>query len=187
MLAENEDLDLAALKLSEKTAGTYPVLVLSDDPYRDARQGAEVFLIGSYVKLRNSFIPGTVSSHTTLGELFRSEVLKIAPRDEMQRIIQLNVNSNHGMSGAPVLNRRGQVVGVQQMGRVPGEGSINFCIPADYINRLDRTQDPRKFGGGMGGPPLVANLQALGMRRRLRAAGPRTVPHPHTGLGIRPE
>jgi hypothetical protein len=161
LIDSNADLDLAALRLVSATKKQYPLLIVDKNVDLDALQGITIFLIGHPVKLNWSFITGVVSGHETLGDLFRKHFLNIQPKDPAQQTIQLDVNSTFGMSGAPVLNKRERVVGVQRLGYKEGQFGINFCIPASYIKQLDVDKATQPFGGGNG--PQLQGLQALGM------------------------
>ena len=52
--------------------------------------------------------------------------------------IQLNATVNSGNSGGPVLNLRGQVVGVANA-TIPGGHGLSFATPADSIRKLLNT------------------------------------------------
>lgn len=171
LIDSDSDLDLAALRLGKQPKNAYPMLTLCTDPAAEALQGEDIFIIGHPLRLNWSVIKGIIAGHKTLGDLFRTQILKVPPKDEAQRIIQLDVSSTFGMSGAPVINLKECVVGVQRLGYKEGEFGINFCIPADYIKQLNLEKEPQKFAGG-DGPVLQNNLQALGIRNPGDAPAP---------------
>ena len=52
------------------------------------------------------------------------------------KVIQTDAAVNHGNSGGPLLNSKGQVVGiVQSKLRAASEG-VNFAIPVNYLRGL---------------------------------------------------
>jgi hypothetical protein len=67
-----------------------------------------------------------------------------------------------GMSGAPLLNLRGDLIGVQKEG-LTANSRINFCIPQESLDVLDLTKKPRKFPGGVS---LQDDFRAVGLRKQ---------------------
>jgi hypothetical protein len=146
LIALDTDLDLAAVRLKDRVAGRSLALSRSDT---DPSLGQEIVIIGHPRGLEHSFFEGKVNAAVrTRAELYRALGWKgkLPPRQARLKAIQHSVPSTIGMSGAPVLDLDGFVVGVQREG-VPNEPNINFCIPHYYIRELDLTQAPKPFPG----------------------------------------
>lgn len=87
-----------------------------------------------------------------------------------ESVLQITAPISHGSSGSPVLNTRGQVVGVATFGYEEGQ-SLNFAVNVSQIRKLNRTQNV-KVGDMVQSPletPLVrkafqyANKQSYSM------------------------
>lgn len=119
IVALNDDLDLALLKIEEPIDFEYPQLYLGDS---DAiKVGDPCFLIGNPLGLERSVSEGTVSkaARNYAGRLYIQTTAPIAP----------------GNSGGPFFNERGEVVGVVNMGAVFFDG-IGFAIPIKYVKEF---------------------------------------------------
>lgn len=86
--------------------------------------GEEILVIGSPLELKGSVTRGIISSVR--------DGLWIETKE-----IQIDAAISSGSSGGPVLNTKGEVIGVAYAGIV-GEGveSLNFAIPAERVYRL---------------------------------------------------
>jgi serine protease Do len=110
------ELDLALLKVD----GTkLPALPLAT--YSNIRQGETVFAFGSPIGLRNSLTHGLVSA-----------VARQVDPDSPQIYIQTDAPINPGNSGGPLVNIRGEVVGVNTfiMSQSGGNEGLGFAIPS---------------------------------------------------------
>jgi S1-C subfamily serine protease len=130
---QDADKDLALLRIP---GGGYPFLALSERP---PSAGADVIAIGSPgigdVALTNTVTKGIVSAVRNI---------------EGETWIQTDVSINHGNSGGPLLNSRGQVVGVNTLAANKSLYSgLNFSISAAEIEILIQTQ----FGVRLRGAP----------------------------------
>jgi serine protease Do len=107
-----EDVDLALISVSD--LGAKP-LVLGDAG--DTKVGERVLLVGSPKGFEFSVHEGLVSSvsRSGLGTAY----------------LQLDAKINPGNSGGPVVNMRGQVVGVVTLKQADAEG-IGFALPVNY-------------------------------------------------------
>jgi tetratricopeptide (TPR) repeat protein len=87
------------------------------------QEGESVVVIGNPFGLEGSVTNGIVS----------------AVRDipGFGRIIQITAPISPGSSGSPVVNMRGQVIGVATL-QITGGQSVNFAIPSERIAQLDR-------------------------------------------------
>lgn len=114
----NHDLDLALLKL--KGTG-FPALPLGNSD--SIQPGEEVFAIGTplLVELGQSVSKGIISG-----------IRKVEEKD----YIQADVKVNPGNSGGPLMNSKGEVVGVITM-KLVGEGieGLTFSIPINTVSK----------------------------------------------------
>jgi tetratricopeptide (TPR) repeat protein len=89
--------------------------------------GERVFAIGNPEGLERSISEGVVS----------------AARDiDHRELLQLTAPISHGSSGGPIVNARGQVVGVA-VGFLASGQSLNFAVPATKIAALLKTGNPK--------------------------------------------
>jgi serine protease Do len=119
IVGQSEELDLALLQVDLK--GLTP-LPLAD--YSQLRQGELVFAFGSPDALRNSVSMGVVSAVAQQTES-RSPVVWI----------QTDAAVNPGNSGGPLVNSRGEVVGLNTFIRSLSGGSegLGFALPSAVI------------------------------------------------------
>ena len=110
------ELDLALLKVDDKKL---PALPLAS--YSQLRQGETVFAFGSPIGLRNSLTHGLVSA-----------VARQIDPDSPLIYIQTDAPINPGNSGGPLVNIRGEVVGVNTfiLSQSGGNEGLGFAIPS---------------------------------------------------------
>jgi serine protease Do len=118
------ELDLALLKVEGLKL---PALVLAG--YSDVRQGETVFAFGSPNGLRNSLTHGLVSA-----------VARQVSPDSPQIFVQTDAPINPGNSGGPLVNIRGEVVGVNTfiMSQSGGNEGLGFAIPSATVRTVFR-------------------------------------------------
>jgi serine protease Do len=99
-----------------------PALPLAD--YDSVRQGELVFALGSPTGLRNSVSMGMVSA-----------VARQADPDSPLVYIQTDAAINPGNSGGPLVNGRGEIVGINTMIRSSAGGSdgLGFALPSALV------------------------------------------------------
>lgn len=119
ILARSEQYDIAIIKLAEPIDGK--ALTLSED----AEQGDEVFAIG-YPTAANhlSDTETHLSNEATItngiiGSIHQMKNVDYGPEITM---LQINADINEGNSGGPLLNRIGQVVGINTYGVLDTQG-----------------------------------------------------------------
>ncbi len=136
--------DIALIKIEAKNL---PALELAAGP--DVRRGEWVIAIGSPFGFENSVSAGVVSG-----------VHRALPNGQMVPFIQTDVAVNPGNSGGPLLNAKGQVVGVnsQIYSRSGGYMGLSFAIPTDVAIRV--ADQIKKHGKVMHGR-LGIGIQAL--------------------------
>lgn len=126
LLWEDTVQDLAIIKSNE----SIPYLPLSSD--ENLSVGQDVVAVGTPLSLilKHSFTKGIVSAlnrtlkvETNYGESY------------MQNLIQHDASLNPGNSGGPLLNLKGEVVGINTLKISGGEG-IGFAIPSKSFSSL---------------------------------------------------
>lgn len=124
--------DIALLKLLEGNRKKLPHVILGDSEKLNV--GDIVVAIGNPFGLSHTFTTGVVSAKDRANDSFRS------PSDQMgfQRLIQTDVAINPGNSGGPLINIRGEVVGINCMIYSDGGGSIGigFAIPINTVKKI---------------------------------------------------
>ena len=145
-----EDCDIIYLYLSDKTTSTASV-VYSDSvldlaiikcpkslPYLslgesdDLSVGEDVLAVGTPLSLTltHTFTKGIISA--------LNRTLKVSSNSGegyMQNLIQHDASLNPGNSGGPLINKKGEVVGINTLKISSGEG-IGFAIPAKSFKSL---------------------------------------------------
>lgn len=120
---QDESQDVAVVK----TQLSLPYLSLAD--IDDIHVGEDVLAVGTplTLSLKHTFTKGIVSAlNRTL------KVSGLSGDSLMQNLIQHDASLNPGNSGGPLLNNRGEVVGINTLKISGGEG-IGFAIPVKSI------------------------------------------------------
>jgi serine protease Do len=122
--------DLALLQIETPDAGPFPYLPLGDSD--SVRPGQVVFAIGSPLGLERTVSQGIVSSR---------------PRPLDGRLyLQTTTQINPGNSGGPLLNLRGEVVGVANMKvAMAGVEGLGFAIPVTHLKAFLRHREAYAF------------------------------------------
>jgi S1-C subfamily serine protease len=120
LVDKNEKLDLALLEL--ETAKRPRITLASTTP----RIGSRVYLVGSPRGLDFSISEGLISQIRTLDGV---------------RYYQLSSPISPGNSGGPVLNDRGEAIGVVSWRKADAE-NVGFAIPSAEVARMDSTLPP---------------------------------------------
>jgi hypothetical protein len=113
--AVDPERDLVVLKLSGVRASTL-ALGISDA----VQVGETVFAVGNPQGLEGTFSQGIVSSIREVGT---------------DKLLQITAPISPGSSGGPVLNGKGEVVGVS-VATYRGGQNLNFAIPSSYLKTL---------------------------------------------------
>jgi serine protease Do len=124
------ELDLALLKVDDMKLPALPLAT-----YSEVRQGETVFAFGSPVGLRNSLTHGLVSA-----------VARQVDPDSPLIFIQTDAPINPGNSGGPLVNIRGEVVGINTfiVSQSGGNEGLGFAIPSATARTAVRQL--RQFG-----------------------------------------
>ncbi len=112
--------DLALLKVA--VSGLAPLCLGDSDALR---VGDAVIAIGNPLEYERSVTAGIVSA---LGR-------KVYEAQPFENFIQTDAAINRGNSGGPLLNRRGEVIGVNTVIRSDGRG-ISFAVPSNVVKRV---------------------------------------------------
>lgn len=115
--------DLVVLKVS--AVGTQ---VLSLGRSNTIQVGESVYAVGNPQGLEGTFSQGIVSSIREVGT---------------DRLLQITAPISPGSSGGPVLNVKGEVIGVS-VATFRGGQNLNFAIPSDYLKALLGNAGPAK-------------------------------------------
>lgn len=131
VLARDEVLDVAILAIDDLPSGTVlPYLTFGDS---DSLQlGEPVIAIGNALaEFRNSVSVGVVSG------LARTIVAsdRQGMREQLDEVIQTDAAINPGNSGGPLLNARGEVIGVNVAATL-GADNISFALPARAVEGI---------------------------------------------------
>ena len=106
--------DLALLKVT-----AYAIKPLSLGDSDKVRTGETVYVAGNPQGLEGMFSDGLISR-----------------RDKLTKDrLQMTVPISPGSSGGPVLNKKGEVIGVSFI-TLEGRQNLNFAIPVKYLNKL---------------------------------------------------
>ena len=107
--------DLVILKISVPGA---QIISLGDSDM--VQVGAPIYAVGNPRGLEGTFSQGIISSIRKVGT---------------DKILQLTAPISPGSSGGPVLNDKGQVIGVS-VATFRGGQNLNFAIPSNYLKKL---------------------------------------------------
>ena len=150
------ELDLALLKVEGLKLPALPLAV-----YSQVRQGEMVFAFGSPNGLRNSLSHGLVSA-----------VARQVDPDSPQIFVQTDAPINPGNSGGPLVNIRGELVGVNTfiMSQSGGNEGLGFAIPSatarTVFRQLKQYGQLRKQEVGMSIQTITPGMAAaLGLTR----------------------
>ena len=113
--AVDADRDLVVLKVSSTG---WPSLAIGNSD--GVQVGETVFAVGNPQGLEGTFSQGIVSSIRQIGT---------------DTLLQITAPISPGSSGGPVLNARGEVIGVS-VATFKGGQNLNFAIPANYLLAL---------------------------------------------------
>lgn len=120
VLAEDSDSDLILFSVNIKPDRYRPLLFDNHSP----PVGERIVVIGNPLGLEATVADGIVSAHRDL--------------EPFGKVIQITSPISPGSSGSPVLNMRGEVIGVATFQYRQGQ-NLNFAIPIARANRLVST------------------------------------------------
>jgi serine protease Do len=120
--------DIAILKIAAREAGGFQPIALGDSD--SLEEGEWVIAIGNPYGLRQSISCGIVSSKGRNDVGFA----------DIEDFIQTDVPINPGNSGGPLVNLRGELVGINTAIRTISGGyqGISFAIPSNIVGQVSR-------------------------------------------------
>lgn len=125
--------DVAILKIEAQNLPTVPV---GDDTALS--QGDHIYIFGYPGAAR---IPGSTEEPGTEPTFTAGVFSRWAPKQGGWRAIQTDASINHGNSGGPGFNDRGEVIGISTAGTGGEASGINYLIPmtivSQYIQELN--------------------------------------------------
>ena len=123
----SQALDLAIVKARE---GSYPAAAMGS--VEDVRVGEQVVAIGTPLALQfqHTVTGGIVSALNRTLQVPTGRSTAV-----MEQLIQTDVAINPGNSGGPLLNQRGEVIGIVTV-RVEEAAGIGFAIPIDIARPI---------------------------------------------------
>jgi len=116
LIGYDNTLDIAVLKIS----GNFQKLVLGNSD--DIKVGEKVIAIGNPLGLSFSASEGIVSAVNREGQ------------NGLPYYIQTDVALNPGNSGSPLINKQGEVIGINNF-KIGGFESLGFALESDYIKQ----------------------------------------------------
>jgi serine protease Do len=150
IVARDPQTDLALLQID---AQGLPAATIGDSDAVEV--GESVFAIGQAIGLSATVTAGIVSAKGR-----RNPFAGVArTNDAYMDFIQTDTAINHGNSGGPLINMRGEVIGINAAIR-PDAQNVGFAIPTRVARRV--MADLRKFGNvqrGWIGMRPIANPQ----------------------------
>lgn len=117
VLAVDGEGDLALLQVEIPQASAHPLPIVQTAP----QEGESIVVIGNPYGLEGSVSNGIVSA--------------VREIPGYGKIIQITAPISPGSSGSPVVNMRGQVIGVATLQAAEGQ-SLNFAVPSERILQL---------------------------------------------------
>lgn len=119
VLANDKDNDLALLKVSA-SSDIKPLPLINDS--ETVEIGEAVFVLGNPKGLEGTLSIGIISNLHPL---------------ERNKRLQMTAPISPGSSGGPVLNRKGEVIGIAVgSNQALGAQNLNFAIPSNYLKEL---------------------------------------------------
>lgn len=140
MIAFNEDDDLALIKVQ---GSGLPVLALGNS--EEISVGEKVVAIGSPLGLQNTVTDGIISA--------------IREEGSHRKWIQTTSPVSPGNSGGPLLNLRGEVIGITTF-RIKGGENLNFAAPSNSAQiLLNITKEAQPLGSAANAPVAVEDAK----------------------------
>jgi len=126
IVAGDEQNDLIRLSVNIPSQYVYPLSLSKTIP----EVGERIIVYGSPLGLENTVSDGIVSA--------------IRDIPDYGRIIQITAPISPGSSGSPVLNMKGEVIGIATFQMVGGQ-NLNFAIPSERIANLNLIEEEKTF------------------------------------------
>jgi 2-alkenal reductase len=135
LVGRDEDTDLAVIKVdAAEVTGVAPITFADS---KKVKVGQDTVAIGNPFGLQNTMTRGIVSA--VEGRSLPSRRTSSGNRFQISRIIQTDAAINPGNSGGPLLDSRGQLIGINTAIRVsdtsttPAFAGIGYAVPSNTI------------------------------------------------------
>ncbi len=116
----NSNLDIALLKIS----GQYPALILGNSS--NVQIGDKVIAIGDPLGLQFSVSEGIISAVNRQGA------------NGLNAYIQTDTSLNPGNSGGPLIDKQGEVIGINNF-KISGGENLGFALESNYVKQAINT------------------------------------------------
>ena len=124
VVAEDTEGDLILISVDIPPDAVYPLSVSASIP----EVGERVLVIGSPLGLEQTASDGIVSA--------------VREIPQFGKIIQITAPISPGSSGSPVVNMKGEAIGVASLQRAVGQ-NLNFAVPSERVARLKSGKEQR--------------------------------------------
>jgi S1-C subfamily serine protease len=158
-VGDDPDTDLAVLQIDAVRAGALPALTLGRSA--DLKRGEIAIAIGNPLGFEHTVTAGIVSA---LGRSMRASTGRLIPD-----VVQTDAALNPGNSGGPLLNARGEVIGINTA-IIRGAQALCLAVAVDIASwvlpQLLRDGQVRRAWLGVGGSTVVLPkrvVSALGL------------------------
>lgn len=142
ILGKDEYLDLAVLRIDKKDI----TLVANIGSSEKAKLGDTVFTVGTPLgyDYKGSITAGVLSGKDRKVPINNSGG---ATDDWLMRVLQVDASINPGNSGGPLLNAKGEVIGICTLKLIDSEvEGMGFAIPIEYaMNHIDSLETGEKI------------------------------------------
>ena len=142
ILGKEEYLDLAVLRVDQKDALSLATIGSS----QDAHIGDTIFTVGSPLgySYRGSVTSGVISGKDRMVSL---NVYDKEDNNWVMKVLQIDAAMNRGNSGGPLVNVRGEVIGICTMRLVNDNAeAMGFAIPIEFaMNYVDSLEKEEKI------------------------------------------
>jgi serine protease Do len=127
VLGEDANVDLALLRI--EVGRSLPAATLGDSA--KVKVGEWAIAIGNPFGFDHSLTVGVISAKQ------RTNIFQGEGSAKYQNYLQTDASINHGNSGGPLCNIRGEVIGMNTAISTPNDGSIGigFAIPINFVKR----------------------------------------------------
>lgn len=127
LIGQDADTDIAVLKIDAPEEHLFPI---EWGDSNGLRVGQRIYAIGNPFGLERSMSAGMISS--------LNRPIPAEKRRTMRSLIQIDASINQGNSGGPLLNTRGQLIGMNTaiMSSDGDSAGVGFAIPASTITRI---------------------------------------------------
>jgi S1-C subfamily serine protease len=141
LIAYDAQRDLAVAQIEGDQAKVRPLALGNSD---EVKVGQSVLAFGSPFGLEGTLTQGIVSARRDLSPIGAGD---------LRGVIQTDAPINPGNSGGPLVNGKGEVIGVNTaiVSRSGASNGIGFAVPVNYVKQLLGDLERQLSGGGRAG------------------------------------